>query len=100
MLMARAEGPKWQGGNIYISFNPHADLGEGDHSQQWTKPKLLLSKPGVTIWYPSLQPTNNAADVANKSTCLKLGNTARLFYKVNAPDTAQYLSEYVIEFKK
>ena len=99
MLMARAEGPKWQGGNIYISFNPNADLGEGNNSQQWTKPKLLLSKPGVTIWYPSLQPTNNATDVANKATCLKLGRTARLFYKVNAPDKAQYLSEYTITFK-
>ncbi len=99
MLMARAEGPKWQGANIYISFNSNLDLGAGNNSQQWTKPKLLLSKPGVTIWYPSLQPTNNTTDIANKSTCLKLGRTARLFYKVNAPDKAQYLSEYTITFQ-
>ncbi|HUR11129.1 MAG TPA: hypothetical protein VM012_07155 [Flavitalea sp.] len=100
MLMARAEGPSWKGSNIYISFNRNADLGKGNNSQQWSKPKLLLSKPGVTLWYPSLQPLNTPNDIKNKYTCLRLGRTARLFFKENAPDTAQYISQYLIEFNK
>ena len=100
MLMARAEGPSWKGNSIYISFNSNADLGKGKNSQQWTKPLLVLSKPGVTIWYPSLQPLNSAHDIINKNTCLKLGRTARLFYKENAPDSSRYISEYLVEFKK
>jgi hypothetical protein len=100
MLLARSEAPSWKGGNIYISFNKNADLTSGDNSQAWSKPELLVSKLGHTIWYPSLQPMNSAEDIADKNTCLKLGKTARLFYKDMHGDTSQYYSEYIIEFKK
>lgn len=100
MLMGHVTGHSWEGSKIYISFNPNADLGKGDHSQQWSKPQLLLDKPGHIIWYPSLQPMNTPDDVANKYTCLRLGQTARLFYKDMTKDTAMYLSEYRIRFDK
>lgn len=100
MLMGHTTGPSWQGSKIYISFNPHADLGEGDHSQQWSKPQLLLDKPGHILWYPSLQPLNRPEDITNKYTCLRLGQSARLFYKDMTKDTAVYLSEYLIRFEK
>ncbi|HWB24743.1 MAG TPA: hypothetical protein VG738_04650 [Chitinophagaceae bacterium] len=100
MLMAKAEGPSWHGNSIYISFNKNADLGEGDNAQQWSTPQLLLSKPGHTLWYPSLQPLNTAGDVQDKNTCLHLGERARLFVKDNKKDTSEYLSEYIIRFKK
>src|SRR5262249_14289331 len=63
MLMGKATGPSWTGSDAYISFNGNRDLGAGDNSQQWTKPALLFSKPGCTLWYPSLQPTNSAEDL-------------------------------------
>jgi hypothetical protein len=100
MLMATAEGPSWKGGDIYISFNKNADLGSENNSQEWSKPELLISKPGHTVWYPSLQPLNTPDDIANKRTCLKLGQRARLFYKDMHGDTSEYYSEYVIEFRK
>nr|WP_214457573.1 hypothetical protein [Flavihumibacter fluvii] len=100
MLMARAEGPSWKGGGIYISFNPNADLGMGNNSQQWTQPKLLLEKPGHIVWYPSLQPVNNAEDKANKYTSLNLGQKARLFFKDQYDGKSPYVSEYLIEFKR
>ncbi len=81
MLMAKATGPSWQGSSLYISFNPHADLGEGANAQDWTKPQLLVDKPGHIMWYPSLQPMNTPEDVADKRSCLRLGRQARLFYK-------------------
>lgn len=100
MLMAKAEGPHWKGGSIYISFNKNADLGAGDNSQQWTRPQLLLNKVGHTVWYPSLQPINTAHDKENKFTSLRLGKMARLFFKEMDGKTAKYLSYYLIEFKK
>ncbi|MBL7764232.1 MAG: hypothetical protein JNL23_12475 [Chitinophagaceae bacterium] len=100
MLMATAEGPSWKGGDIYISFNKNVDLNKGNNSQQWSKPELLISKPGHTVWYPSLQPLNTEEDIANKNTCLKLGKTARLFFKDMHGDTSEYYSEYIIQFKK
>ena len=100
MLMAKAEGPSWQGNSIYISFNTNKDLGTGNNSQQWSTPKLLVSKPSHVLWYPSLQPMNNANDIAAKNTCLRLGAKARLFYKDNQPDTSAYLSEYTVEFRR
>jgi hypothetical protein len=81
LLMARAERPKWGGSSIYISFNPHKDLGEGSNSQDWSKPELLLDKPGDVIWYPSLQPTSSPEDIMNKYTCLNMGQKARLYFK-------------------
>ncbi len=96
MLMAKVTGPSWQGSSLYISFNPHADLRQEGHSQNWTKPELLVDKPGHIMWYPSLQPMNTPEDVANKHTCLRLGKQARLFFKYS--DLGKYVSEYKIEF--
>lgn len=100
MLMARAEGPSWKGSQIYISFNPHADLGTGNNSQDWSKPELLLDKPGHIIWYPSLQPVNDAEDRAKKYTSLHLGQTARLFYKDQYNNQSPYLSTCLVKFSK
>jgi hypothetical protein len=100
MLMGHVTGSSWKGSKIFISFNPNKDLSEGDHAQHWSKPQLLLDKTGYTVWYPSLQPTKSEDDVSNKYTCLQLGQTARLFYKVMSPDTSMYLSEYMIRFEK
>jgi hypothetical protein len=98
MLMGKVVGPQWIGSSLYISYNFNPDLGASDFSQQWTKPELLVDKPGHILWYPSLQPMNTEEDVRNKHTCLKLGRRARLFYKY--ADMGKYLSEYIIEFEK
>lgn len=98
MLMGKVEGPSWEGDELYISFNRQADLGRADHAQQWTKPQLLVSKPGHILWYPSLQPMNTPEDIAQKHTCLRLGKRARLFFKYS--DLGAYRSEYIIEFSK
>jgi len=100
MLMAKATGPSWKGSSVYISFNRNRDLGEGDDSQQWTEPQLLLNNPDRTLWYPSLQPMNTTEDLVHKRTCLRLGRKARLFVKSNWPDSSEYSSEYIIEFNK
>jgi len=100
MLMAKAVGPSWAGSSIYISFNKNPDLGEALQSQEWSKPQLLLDKPGFFLWYPSLQPMNTPDDVVNRYTCLRLGQKARLFVKNIKPEKSEYLSEYVIEFRK
>ena len=101
LLMAKAERPKWGGSSIYISFNPHKDLGEGTNSQDWSKPELLLDKPGDVLWYPALQPTSSPEDIQERNTCLKMGKKARLYYKHFHPGKNDiYLSEYEIEFKK
>ncbi|MEY3367006.1 MAG: hypothetical protein RI973_161 [Bacteroidota bacterium] len=97
MLMGKVTGPSWLGSSLYISFNPHQDLGTGNNSQAWTTPQLLVDKPGHTMWYPSLQPMNTQEDIANKHTCLRLGKKARLFYKYS--DLGKYVSEYTIEFE-
>ena len=99
MLMAKAEGPSWKGSSIYISFNKNRDLGKSKNSQDWSKPKLLLNKPGHTIWYPSLQPFSNSHDEEEKYTSLKLGRKARLFYKDIKDNKSPYLSEYIVEFE-
>lgn len=100
MLMAKAEGPSWRGGSLYISFNRHADLGAGDNSQQWTKPVKLVDRPGHILWYPSVQPMNTPEDIKNRHTCLNLGQRARLFFKDQFEGRSEYLSEYIIEFRK
>ena len=99
MLMAKSEGASWKGTSIYISFNKHPIL-EENNSQDWTTPKLILSKPGHTIWYPSLQPIGDDIATKLKYTSLQLGEQARLFYKDQTKDTAVYTSEYSIKFKK
>lgn len=98
MLMGKVEDYSWRGSSIYISFNKNRDLGSGTNAIQWSKPQLLLTKPGRVLWYPSLQPLNTPEDVANKNTCLKLGKKARLFVKDS--EANEYSSEYVIEFEK
>jgi hypothetical protein len=98
MMMGKVEGQSWVGDELYISFNPHKDLGEGNNSQAWTKPQKLLEKPGHVLWYPSLQPLNTPDDIANKYTSLQLGKQARLFFKYS--DLGKYMSEYIVEFEK
>lgn len=100
MMMAKVEGPSWQGGTLYISYNKNADLGVGDNAQQWSKPELIVDRPGHILWYPSLQPLNTPEDIANKNTCLKLGQKARLFFKDMYQDKSEYVSEYIVEFKR
>ena len=100
MLMAKAEGPSWRGSSIYISFNKNRDLGSGRNSQAWSVPKLLLNKPGHTLWYPSLQPTSADAKGSNKYCSVKLSRGARLFYKDTYGDKSDYISEYALEFTK
>ncbi len=100
MMMGRVEGQKWVGDKVYISFNKNKDLGAADHSQQWSKPQLVLQKPGHILWYPSLQPMNTEEDIKAKRTCLRLGKKARLFVKYMEADNHQYISEYIIDFEK
>ncbi|MCX6213200.1 hypothetical protein [Spirosoma sp.] len=100
MLMGKVVGQSWAGSSIHISFNQNRDLGEALQSQAWSKPKLLLDKPGFFLWYPSLQPMNTPDDIANKHTCLRLGQRARLFVKNIKPEKSEYLSEYILEFSK
>ena len=100
MLMAKAEGPSWKGGSIYISFNKNEDLSTGKNSQDWSEPELLLDRPGHIIWYPSLQPLNDATNKSNKNTSLKLGEKARLFFKDNFKDSSEYSSTYIVEFRR
>jgi hypothetical protein len=98
MLMGHVEGQSWIGDKLYISFNYNKDLGKNDHSQTWTKPQVLVQKPGHVLWYPSLQPMNTKEDIAAKNTSLKLGKKARLFFKYS--NLGKYFSEYIIEFEK
>jgi len=100
MLMAKAEGPSWKGSSIYISYNPHQDLGEGENSQDWSKPMLLFNQPGHIIWYPSLQPLNKEANGSNQLSSLKLGKKSRLFYKDMEADKSDYISEYILNFNR
>lgn len=100
MLMAKAEGPSWKGNSVYISFNKNRDLGLANNSQRWSKPKLLAKKEGHTLWYPSLQPINSAANKDNEYSSVKLGQHARLFYKDNDNAKNDYVSEYLVEFVK
>jgi len=96
MLMGRVRGQSWIGSDLYISFNMHPDLSEGNNSQDWSTPQLLVDKPGHTMWYPSLQPMNTPEDIASKNTSLRLGQKARLFFKYS--DLGKYCSEYIVEF--
>ncbi|MBL7858510.1 MAG: hypothetical protein JNM57_12540 [Cyclobacteriaceae bacterium] len=98
MLMGKVEDYSWRGSSIYISFNTNKDLGKDDHAIQWSKPQLLLTRPGRVLWYPALQPLNSPEDIANKNTCLNLGQRARLFVKDS--EANEYSSEYIIEFSR
>jgi hypothetical protein len=83
---------------LYISFNPHRDLGEGSNSQDWSTPQLLVERPGHTLWYPSLQPLSTPEDIAARRTCLRLGRRARLWFKDMANDVHEYISDFEVEF--
>jgi len=98
MLMAKADSTQWRGSELYISFNPHEDLGAGDNSQEWSKPQLLVSRPGHILWYPSLQPLNSEEDIQNRYTSTRLGKKARFFFKDMKGDENIYVSDYIVEF--
>jgi hypothetical protein len=98
MLMGKVEDASWRGSSVYISFNMNKDLGEGTNAVKWSKPQLLLTKPGRVLWYPSLQPMNTAEDVKNKNTSLRLGQRARLFVKDS--EANEYSSHFIIEFQR
>ena len=100
MLMAKAEGPSWKGSGIYVSFNKNKNLGTANNAQSWSTPTELFSKPGSTLWYPSLQPIGDSTAFKNKYTSTKMGAVARLFYKEQTKDTAVYISEYTVRFNK
>ena len=100
MLMGKVTGPSWAGSSIYISFNQQKDLSKGDAAQQWSKPQLLLDRPGYFLWYPSLQPLDTEEDIAQKHTCMRLGKKARLYVKYIKPDRSIYASAHVIEFQR
>jgi hypothetical protein len=99
MLMAKSEGASWKGSSIYISFNKNEILDE-QSSQQWSKPQLILNKSGSTLWYPALQPIGDANASNHKLTTFNVGEKVRLFYKDQTKDTAVYVSEFEILFKK
>jgi len=98
MMMGKVEEESWRGSSIYISFNVNENLGEGSNALAWSKPQVVLTKPGRVLWYPSLQPMNMEEDIKNKNTCLKLGQRARLFVKDS--EANEYSSEFIIEFQK
>jgi hypothetical protein len=100
MLMGRVEGKSWQGDKIYISFNRHENLGEGNNSQDWTTPQLLFQKPGYILWYPSLQPLNEPETIREKYTCVRLGKRARFYVKRIKPGDDSYASEHILEFTR
>jgi len=100
MLMGKVTGPSWAGSSIYISFNQQKDLSKGDAAQQWSKPQLLLDRPGYFLWYPSLQPLDTEEDIKQKHTCMRLGKKARLYVKYIKPDRSIYASAHIIEFEK
>lgn len=98
MVMGRVDAGFWVGSRLYVSFNPHRDLGQGANSQDWTTPHLLVDRPGHTLWYPSLQPLATPEDVEARRTCLRLGRTARLFFKDMAGDQHVYISDFLVHF--
>lgn len=100
MLMGKVTGPSWAGSSIYLSFNKEADLGKALASQQWSKPQLLLDRPGYFLWYPSLQPMDDEDAIKNKYTSMRLGKKARLYVKYIKPERSIYASAHVIEFRK
>jgi len=100
MLMGKVDSTLWQGSELYISFNLNEDLSVGDNSQQWSKPHLLVDRPGHILWYPSLQPLNTQEDIRNRYTSTRLGKKARLFFKDMSGEEHVYISDYVIEFER
>ena len=100
MLMGKVDSTLWRGSELYISFNTNQELSQGKNSQQWSKPQLLVKRPGHILWYPSLQPLNTAEDIQNRYTSTRLGKKARLFFKDMKEDKHVYISDYVVEFER
>ena len=99
MVMARVDAPFWVGDSLWYSINRHADLGEGDNSQQWSEPRLLVRRPGYTLWYPSLQPLDTDLHVERRYNTHFLGERARLWFKQMDNGMDAYISDYEIEFE-
>jgi hypothetical protein len=102
MLLGRVDGPYWVGDSLFASVNTHRDLGDGDASQRWSTPVRIVHRPGRILWYPSLQPSDSPEDLAARRTSVRLGRTARLWFKdmrgddMHGDDHA-YLSDHVVE---
>lgn len=100
MLLGRVDGSFWVGDSLFVSINPHRDLGEVDNAQQWSTPVRIVHRPGHTLWYPSLQPTDSPEDLAAKRTCLRLGSEARLFFKDITQEEQVYISDFRVRFDR
>lgn len=100
MLLGRVEGSYWVGDSLFLSINPHRDLGSGSHAQAWSTPVRIVNRPGHTLWYPSLQPTDSAEDIAARRTATRLGREARLFFKDMAGDEHVYISDFTVTFDR
>lgn len=100
MVMCRVDAGYWVGDSLFISYNPHRDLGESDNSQDWSTPELLYQRPGRTLWYPALQPLATPEDVAERRTCMLVDKRARLFFKASNSEESIYLSDFIIEFDR
>lgn len=100
MLLGRVDGPLWVGDSVFVSINHHADLGAADNAQRWSPPMRLLHRPGHTLWYPALQPTDSAEDLAARRTGSRIGREARLFVKEIRGDEQLYASDYRVTFER
>ncbi|WP_248239904.1 hypothetical protein [Microbacterium kunmingense] len=98
MLMGRVDGAFWVGDSIFVSINPHADLGQGRNAQDWSPPVEVLRRPGHTLWYPALQPTDSEEDRAARRTSLRIGREARLFVKDITDTDSDYVCDFAVEF--
>lgn len=97
MLLGRVDGPFWVGDSLFLSINPHADLGARDNAQQWSAPVRIVHRPGHTLWYPSLQPLDSSDDRERRRTSVRLGARARLWFKDMHGDDHLYLSDLEVE---
>lgn len=100
MLLGRVDGSYWVGDSLFASLNPNRDLGAGANAQQWSSPVRIVHRPGHTLWYPSLQPTDSLEDLAARRTSVRLGRESRLFFKDFDGDTHDYISDYRVEFER
>jgi hypothetical protein len=97
MMLGRVDGPFWVGDSLFLSINPNRNLGEGDNSQQWSKPVEVVRRPGHTLWYPSLQPDDSPESLEKKRTCLRLGRFSKLWFKDMTKEEHLYLSDFMVE---
>ncbi len=100
MLLGRVSGSFWVGDSLFLSINPHRDLGDGANAQDWSTPIRIVQRPGHTLWYPSLQPTDSPEDIAARRTSTRVGREARLFFKDMAGDEHVYISDYTVTFDR